>query len=113
MGVIMNDFDLSYIAGFFDGEGCATIRMVKAKNGKRYPRLEARLAQNDRAVLDWVAESFGVGKVRAKKDIRNPNTNHEYAVTYRAARIFLTAIEPYLKVKKILVTSLLNEAGRE
>lgn len=109
----MNENDLAYIAGFFDGEGCATIRMVKGSNGKRYPRLEARVSQNDRAVLDWIVEQFGCGKVYEKPDHRTTTMAHDLHMFYRSGRIFLTAIEPYLKVKKNHVTALLDQAGRE
>lgn len=105
--------DLAYIAGFFDGEGSATIRMVKGSNDKRYPRLEARLTQNDREVLDWIQEYFGLGKVYVKKDERTVNTGHSLQMYYKSARIFLTAIEPYLRVKQAHVKALLDEAGRE
>lgn len=104
---------MAYIAGFFDGEGSATIRMVKAANGKRYARVEARIAQNDRAVLDWIVELFGFGKVYAKRDARTPNVNHSLHMFYKSGRIFLTEIEPYLKVKKSHVTKILDECGRE
>lgn len=109
----MTENDLAYIAGFFDGEGSATIRMVKAGNGKRYPRVEARLSQNDRAVLDWVVDLFGFGKVYAKVDPRTPNVNHSYQAFHKSGRLFLTAIEPYLKVKKVHVGQILDEVGRE
>ncbi len=109
----MKETDLAYVAGFFDGEGDCGIRMPKARNGKRYKKLEARLTQNDRAVLEWVKELFDCGSIHAKKDDRTPNTCHALQFSYRSARVFLTAIEPYLKVKKEHVTKLLDECGRE
>jgi len=109
----MDEKDLAYIAGFFDGEGTATIRMVKSSNGKRYPRVEARISQNDREVLDWIAELFGFGQVYAKPDSRTTNLNHSYQAFHKSGRIFLTAIEPFLKVKKEHVTKILNQCGRE
>lgn len=108
----MNEFDYAYIAGFFDGEGDAGIRHVKAtKNGERYPRLQVRLTQNDRAVLEWIQSEFG-GSVYEKSDIRTVNMNHALSMSHRKARIFLTAIEPYLRVKKDKVSALLDEQGR-
>src|SRR5438309_1289519 len=85
----MDEKDLAYIAGFFDGEGNATIRMVKGSNGKRYPRLEARLTQNDRVVLDWIQSHYG-GGVYEKKDPRTVNIGHALCLSYRKARVFLT-----------------------
>lgn len=109
----MEEIDLAYIAGFFDGEGDCAIRMPKARNGKRYPKLEARLTQNDRAVLEWVQREFGRGSIHAKKDDRITSIGHSLQFSALSARIFLTAIEPYLKVKKEKVTSLLDQTGRE
>ena len=106
----VNVEDLAYIAGFFDGEGCAYINYPKAhKNGKRYPRLNAKVAQNDRDVLDWIQGLLGCGNVHKKRTA----DCYDLVFTYKSARIFLTAIEPYLRVKKANVTALLDITGRE
>lgn len=109
----MNENDLSYIAGFFDGEGCAALRMVKNSSGNRTARVEARIGQNDREVLDWIQKEFGFGRVFVKKDKRNPNLHHSLQFTWKSARVFLTTIEPYLKIKKAHVTQILDQCGRE
>lgn len=110
----MDEYDLAYVAGFFDGEGSATIRMVKAtKNGKRYPRLEARITQNTVEVLEWIRDSFGFGGVYAKADKRAINECWDLRFSHKSARLFLTAIEPHLRIKRAHVTSLLDVAGRE
>ncbi|QZE11297.1 LAGLIDADG endonuclease [Streptomyces phage Forrest] len=106
----MNENDLSYIAGFFDGEGCAYVSNPKASNGKRYPRVLAKIAQNDREVLDWIAELFGFGKVYGKGD---GTANMNIVFASKQARKFLTAVEPYLRVKKESVTEILDLHGRE
>jgi len=105
----MNDTDLAYIAGFFDGEGCAYMSNPKSPNGKRYPKLTAKISQNDREVLDWIVEQFGFGKVYQKKANSAGNVNHYISFAHKQARIFLTTIEPYLRVKKANVTAILNE----
>lgn len=108
---------LAYIAGLFDGEGSARTSTPKASNGKRYSKLEARIAQSDRIILDWIESEFGFGKVYSKADKRavaNGWTDvHDYVVAYKQARKFLTAIEPFLRIKKEKVSSLLDEHGRE
>lgn len=109
----MEEIDLAYIAGFFDGEGCAYMSNPKASNGKRYPKLTAKISQNDRAVLDWIVEEFGFGRIYEKKVNSAGNINHYISFAHRQARIFLTAIEPYLKVKKSNVSKILDEVGRE
>jgi hypothetical protein len=112
----MDTHKLAYIAGLFDGEGSARISMVKNKNGKHYKKIEARVTQCDREVLDWIIEEFGFGKVYIKSDKRGDllgwKTCHDLVFAYRMARTFLTAIEPYLKIKKQHITSLLDLEGR-
>lgn len=114
----MNDITLAYIAGLFDGEGSARILQTKSsKNGKYYQKLEVRIAQADREVLDWIANEFGFGKVYSKSDKRAAENGwkecHDYVVAYRMARKFLSAIEPFLFIKKQKVSELLDEQGRE
>ncbi len=114
----MKETEIAYIAGLFDGEGSASVLYPKAsKNGKRYKKLVARIAQCDRTVLDWVAELTGYGTVHEKSDKRDRAKTwtlcHDYQVAYKNARLFLTLIEPYLIVKRDHVTSLLDENGRE
>lgn len=110
----MDEKDKAYIAGFFDGEGSAFMGHPKAhKNGKRYNRLEAKISQNSREVLDWIAGLFGFGRIYARGiSEHHPQINHNICFTYKQAQIFLTAIEPFLIVKRENVTNLLDEAGR-
>ena len=113
----MDEKTLAYVAGLFDGEGHARTTTPKAANGTRYKKLIVTVAQADRTVLDWLSEEFGFGKVYANGDKRAQengwSTVHHYTVSYRQARKFLTALEPYLRIKKEKVTSLLDEHGRE
>ena len=114
----MDDQTLAYIAGLFDGEGSARTVLTKAsKNGKLYKKLEVRIAQVDREVLDWISVQFGFGKVYSKSDkraeLKGWNECYDYVVAYKMGRKFLTAIEPYLRVKRNKVSALLDEHGRE
>jgi hypothetical protein len=112
----MENTTLAYIAGLFDGEGSARTSTPKASNGKRYPKLEVRIAQADRDVLDWIKSEFGFGSVYSKADKRAAANGwkecYDYVVAHRMARKFLTAIEPFLVVKKEKVAALLDEHGR-
>lgn len=114
----MDKMFLSYVAGFFDGEGSAYEGSHKDRHGKRRPVLVAKIAQVDRTILDTIAKEFGCGKVYSKSDKRikgNENWSECFDVqfTRRAAREFLTTIEPYLVVKKEKVSALLDVHGRE
>jgi hypothetical protein len=108
----MNDTELAYIAGFFDGEGSAYLSNVKASNGIRYPRLSAKIYQNDTKPLVWIQELYGFGKIYAKPQVADHGINHYLVFAYRQARFFLSSVEDLLIVKKENVSNLLNISGR-
>ena len=94
-----NDPFVSYVAGFFDGEGSIDIRYdVKAnKNGKSYERFSLRVCvvQMDRTPLDMIAERWG-GSVSK----RTANNCHTWVATTASACSFLSELLPYLIVKR-------------
>ena len=91
---------MAYIAGFFDGEGSASFVWSKAKNGKRYGKLFAKIAQNDRRILDWVRRVLGYGAVYADKPrYKSKTVTHHFVVQSEKARLFLDLVLPYLRVK--------------
>ena len=97
----MDNVTKAYIAGFFDGEGSVGFVWRKStKNKKKYGRLLARLTQNDRSILEWIRRKTGFGSIHQTKK-KNPRwkLTHYYVVAYEAARQFLWAIQPFLKVK--------------
>ena len=68
----MNDTDVAYIAGLFDGEGCVSYKQYMRKrphNKKAYPTWQIRLeiAMTDKSILIWVNEILGVGTVGEKR----------------------------------------------
>ena len=68
----MNDTDIAYIAGLFDGEGCVSYKQYMRKrphNKKPYPTWQIRLeiAMTDKSILIWVNEMLGVGTVGEKR----------------------------------------------
>ena len=68
----MNDTDVAYIAGLFDGEGCVSYKQYMRKrphNKKAYPTWQIRLeiAMTDKSILVWVNEMLGVGTVGEKR----------------------------------------------
>ena len=68
----MNDTDIAYIAGLFDGEGCVSYKQYMRKrphNKKAYPTWQIRLeiAMTDKSILIWVNEMLGVGTVGEKR----------------------------------------------
>ena len=68
----MNDTDIAYIAGLFDGEGCVSYKqyMQKRKGRKKaYPFWQIRLeiAITEKSILVWLCEVLGVGTVTEKR----------------------------------------------
>ena len=108
----MDSHELAYIAGFFDGEGSAFISTPKQVNGKRYKKVVAKISQNDKEILLWIASLFGFGNIYENGISTSGNMNHFIVFNYRQARTFLTAIEPYLRIKKENVTNILDLEGR-
>jgi len=81
--------DLSYIAGFFDGEGTVYIY----RGG-----LFVSVSNTDLTVLDWLKESFG-GSVVTHKPKPPRKTVYHWTVASRIGATFLYAIQPYVKMK--------------
>ena len=68
----MNDTDIAYIAGLFEGEGCVSYKqyMQKRKGRKKaYPFWQIRLeiAMTEKSILVWLCEVLGVGTVTEKR----------------------------------------------
>jgi len=69
---MINESDLAYIAGLFDGEGSISYKQYmrkRANNKKAYPTWQIRMeiAMTDQSVLMWVCEVLGVGTVTPKR----------------------------------------------
>ena len=88
-----NKLDLSYLAGFFDGEGCISIlKYSKKKEWNPAYFLQAQIGQKYGDTLDWVKETFG-GSVYKKRD-------QTWIVSNFKAYEFIKLLTPYLKYKK-------------
>jgi len=109
----MTELEKSYLAGLFDGEGSVSFTTYCSK-GKRYNKLQAKISQNQREVLDWVCAITGVGSVHKCK--RRSVTGfycHDYVVAHESARRFLREIRPYLKVKGTAVDAKLADDAKK
>ncbi len=89
------ELDLSYLAGFFDGEG--SISILKRKKGEWNVShfLRVSIGQKDGATLDWVKEKFGGNVYLVSRD-----GSYLWAVTDKNAYLFLKKIQNYLQYKK-------------
>ena len=112
-----NEQFLCYTAGFFDGEGSAWSSIYKNRLGNPSPKLTVKVAQVDRRPLEVIVEFFGCGRIYTKYDKRMQVNGwqecHEIHFAHKAARYFLTQIEPFLIVKKENISALLDKHGRE
>lgn len=73
---MISDTYRSYVAGFFDGEGCVTFQAYY-KKGKyeKYPRIvmQINITQTSKEVLEYIQKEFG-GSIHFKK---SKNINHK------------------------------------
>ena len=100
LGAQVPQEDVTYAAGFFDGEGC--ILLYKTANHKTSTRYQfsVQVASVDKPSADWFQSKFG-GYISIRKD---PRPNHRVLYTWSlmasGARDFLAQLLPYLKLKK-------------
>jgi len=101
-------FDLAYIAGFFDGEGCTTMSKqteksnALRKNGRSRYALQVNITQKSRDTLDWVSLLFG-GSVRIHKTKTRKQSDLCFRLSFSGRdtmKNFISAILPYLKMKR-------------
>ena len=104
-GKTLTHIEKSYIAGFFDGEGCISIYRLtnkKASWAKYRYDLQVFMYNNDENVIRWIHEKMGFGKVRIQKRPQGKEWKPNYFVrfTSKMAKAFLEEIFEYLKVKQ-------------
>lgn len=113
--VIMNELNLSYIAGLVDGE--AYIGIKRQKPNKKFgrttqsyqARLKIKMATPDG--LEFVANTFGFGSVKQEKKKYSKLSNYAmYRLEYMnlQAEKVLSSLLPYLKVKKDVAIAVLQ-----
>jgi len=84
--------NLAYLAGFFDGEGCITVRP-----GRRTFTLT--VVQVDPRPLELFRQTFG-GRVAERSKPTSPNHQQVYRWDiYAGSWLVLNALRPYLIVK--------------
>ena len=90
----MEKHELSYIAGFFDGEGSINILTRKRPKNTEYT-LTVAIGQKDGATLDWIKENFGGNVYLIKRD-----GSFYWAISHKKAIVFLKELLPFLQYKK-------------
>lgn len=109
----MTELEKAYAAGLFDGEGSAGIFAVKSsKNGKKYLKVMARIANTDIRCLRAGKDSFGKGGIVISHKANGKNKLLDCFCFFAAnstAIEFLTLLRPYLKVKCDVVDFILAQ----
>lgn len=85
--------DLSYAAGYLDGEGCFTV-------GEHW-KIFVTCTNTCRAAIDWLQDMFG-GTVSGPSRVRKANwrPTYQWKISSKQAAAVVAALLPYLKEKK-------------
>ena len=96
------DTDWAYAAGLVDGEGCiAVVRYFGPRRARFYYSVQVVIANNNRAVLDWVGATWGGIVVPVAPPGPGGRTKASWAwrCSTTIARSFLIGIQPWLRIK--------------
>jgi len=91
----MDNISLSYLAGFFDGEGSISILRRKKGNWNVSHFVRVSIGQKDGATLDWVKDNFGGNVYLVKRD-----SSFIWAISDYKGYEFLKILTPFLRYKK-------------
>jgi len=108
----LSKLDAAYIAGIFDGEGCAGISKWKS-NYKAHPYLygvRMIITNTNFPLICWLKEKIGAGCAHQVKRAYKPewNRSHRYQITGNQARDVLKQLLPFLIVKKEITELVLS-----
>ena len=92
---MIQDTEWAYIAGLFEGEGCAgNYNSGRQKNGKQRKRIQVSISQKNPMVLKWLKKILGYGRLRVKNDGIS-----EWRIKDSNGKEFLRSILPYMKFR--------------
>lgn len=92
----MNELDLAYLAGFFDGEGSIGILRRKKKKSVNWAYYAVvAVGQKDGGIMDTLKENFGGCVHKLKRD-----ESYTWSCSDKTALEFIKTLLPYLKYKK-------------
>ena len=124
----MNDTDIAYIAGLFDGEGSIQRKQAWEKKKKHKGvgyrkayswRINMEITMTDQSVLIWLHEVLGVGTLTKKprKGLRKDGTKYlmqwRWRCTYRDAYDVCCLLWPYAHTKLDKIQQVLEHYSKE
>ena len=103
----MNQNDIAYMAGLFDGEGSVSYYQRKEKRkGKKkaynYWIIRCEMSMTDEYVMKWFHETLGFGSLRKRLPIKSwkgKKTQWRWACSHREALVFAKLLWPHTQVK--------------
>jgi len=112
----LNQTDIAYIAGLFDGEGCVTYsrrRQKKGTNKKHYMFWDIRceISMTDKYVIEWLHKTLGIGsfnKRKAHKSWLGKKNQWRWRCSHRDALQFAKLIWPHVQVKLHKIEQILD-----
>ena len=111
MSTQLNQTDIAYIAGLFDGEGHVDYaqRWEKRTKGKyKVWRIHCEIAMTDKYVLEWIHQVLGFGTLRPKKVPKGKKPQWRWRCSFREALQFAKLIWPHVQVKLHKIEQILD-----
>ena len=102
----MNETDVAYIAGLFDGEGSVYYKKLKQTRHNRPGKpvhnvwsIRMEIAMTDYSVLVWLTEVLGCGKLNSRKVKPGRKKQWRWRCSHRDAFYVACLLFPYAHVK--------------
>jgi intein/homing endonuclease len=98
----MTEIEKAYIAGFFDGEGSASIMRAKHKDcrfGFSFSPV-VYIANTNLDILKEIQKMIAAGSIYHCKKVAHHKNAYSLHIHGQHAKDFLKMISPYLKIKK-------------
>lgn len=97
----MENIELAYLAGFFDGEGCIHVNKMKLRTHTGYSlTLEITQRRDNNEILHYVRSKFG-GNFHHKRATFTSNPYDRWSIHGNQAINMLVQLLPYLRLKKL------------
>jgi hypothetical protein len=113
---MLSSTEVAYLAGLFDGEGCAQYKQywVKKKNKKNpaycwFIRLE--LAMTDEKTIKYVHDSLKIGWFGTRKVKPGRKPQWRWSTSYRGANEVAKMFLPYAQTKKTMLQKIVDHYG--